>query len=266
MAKMYHEDGSVENYRSPRSDNPSGYRANHRESWSIGSNRQNSGNGVFHQEYRGNNRSYATRGEFTRTSFNITVGAVLFYGFLMNFLICKHMTGFFTSMNPIVLIIGYIICVIIGGMMSAKSDNPIISFLGYNLVVLPVGAVLSVCLAGVAPDLIVRAATVTAGVTGIMLIGAMVFPEVFRSMGRILFFSLIAVIIVEIVCMLFGVFMPTFWDWLVAALFALYIGYDWAIAQEYDCTIDNAIDACVGLYLNIVNLFLRVLSIMERRD
>jgi hypothetical protein len=54
------------------------------------------------------------------------------------------------------------------------------------------------------------------------------------------------------------------WDVLVAGLFAFYIGYNWAIAQEYDCTIDNAIDACVGLYLNIVNLFLRVLSIMER--
>ena len=266
MAKMLHEDGRVETYQNSRSDSSRSYDANHRDSWSNNGNRQNSGNGIFHQGYRSSNHSSATHGEFTRTSFNITVGAVLFYGFLMNFLICKHMTGFFTSMNPIVLLIGYIICVIIGGMMSAKSDNPIISFLGYNLVVLPVGAVLSVCLAGVAPDLIVRAATVTAGVTGIMLIGAMVFPEIFRGMGRILFFSLIAVIVVEIICMIFGVFMPTFWDWLVAALFALYIGYDWAIAQEYDCTIDNAIDACVGLYLNIVNLFLRVLSIMERRD
>ena len=149
--------------------------------------------------------------------------------------------------------------------MSAKSDNPIISFLGYNLVVLPVGAVLSVCLNGVNPDLIIRAATVTAGVTGIMLIGAMLFPDIFRRMGKILFFSLIAVIIVEIICMIFGVFMPTFWDWLVAALFALYIGYDWARANTCARTVDNAIDLSASLYLDIINLFLRVLSIMGRR-
>lgn len=262
MAKMYHEDGRVEVYQNPRAEHNRSSSANHRDSSQFRTTRPQSGS--FNQRYSNQERAHV--GEFTRFNFNVTIGAVLFYGFLMNFLICKHMTGFFTSMNPIVLVIGYIICVIIGGLMSSRSDNPIISFLGYNLVVLPVGAVLSVCLAGVNPDLIVRAATVTAGVTAIMLLGAIAFPEIFRGMGRILFFSLIAVIIVEVICMIFGVFMPTFWDWLVAALFALYIGYDWAIAQEYDCTIDNAIDACVGLYLNIVNLFLRVLSIMDRRD
>lgn len=265
MAKMYHEDGRVENYRNPRLDSPSGYRANHRESWSTGNNRQYSGNGVPHQGYRSNNREYATRGEFTRTSFNITIGTVLAYGFFMSYMICKHMAGFFTSMSPIVLTIGYIVCVFVGGLMSSRSDNPIISFLGYNLVVLPVGAVLSVCLAGVNPDLIVRVSTVTAGVTAIMLIAAIAFPDIFRGKGRILLLALTAVIIVEAICAISGVFMPEIWDVLVAGLFALYIGYNWAVAQEYDCTIDNAIDACVGLYLNVVNLFLRVLSIMERR-
>ncbi len=264
MAKMYHEDGRVETYQNSRVEHNRSSSTSHRDSW-LG-NFPKSSNGFFNQEYRSSERKKAASGEFTRFNFNVTIGAVLFYGFLMNFLICKYMSSFFTAMNPIVLVIGYIICVIIGGLMSAKSDNPIISFLGYNLVVLPVGAVLSVCLAGVNPDLIIRAATVTAGVTAVMLIGAMAFPDIFRKMGRILFFSLIAVIVVEIICMIFGVFMPTFWDWLVAILFALYIGYDWAIAQEYPCTLDNAIDACVGLYLNIVNLFLRILSIMERRD
>jgi FtsH-binding integral membrane protein len=97
-----------------------------------------------------------------------------------------------------------------------------------------------------------------------MLIAAIAFPDIFRGKGRILLLALTAVIIVEAICAIFGVFMPEIWDVLVAGLFAFYIGYNWAIAQEYDCTIDNAIDACVGLYLNIVNLFLRVLSIMER--
>lgn len=260
MAKMYYEDGSVEVYQNPRTEHNYSSSANHRDSSQFRTTRPQSGS--FNQRY--SNQERAHTGEFTRFNFNVTIGAVLFYGFLMNFLICKHMTGFFTSMNPIVLVIGYIICVIIGGLMSSRSDNPIISFLGYNLVVLPVGAVLSVCLAGVNPDLIMRVATVTAGVTAIMLIAAIAFPDIFRGKGRILLLALTAVIIVEAICAISGVFMPEIWDVLVAGLFAFYIGYNWAIAQEYDCTIDNAIDACVGLYLNIVNLFLRVLSVMER--
>jgi FtsH-binding integral membrane protein len=46
----------------------------------------------------------------------------------------------------------------------------------------------------------------------------------------------------------------------VAALFCGYIAYDWAKAQEESPTADNAVDACVGLYLDIINLFLRILS------
>lgn len=257
MAKMHYKDGSVEVYQNPRTEHNRSSSANHRDSSQFRTTRPQ--NGDFSQRYGDQ------VGEFTRFNFNVTIGTVLSYGFFMSYMICKYMTGFFASINPIVLTIGYIACVIIGGLMSAKSDNPLISFLGYNLVVLPVGAVLSVCLAGVNPDLIVRVSTVTAGVTAIMLIAAIAFPDIFRGKGRILLFALTAVIIVEILCAVFGIFTPAFWDVIVAALFALYIGYNWAVAQEYDCTIDNAIDACVGLYLNIVNLFLRVLSIMERR-
>ena len=261
MAKITYLDGSTERGRSTAT-NSRATTSSHRAS-DFAADLKSRFSGFKPTGYH---RNVSHSGTFTRTNFNITIGAVLFYGFFMNYLICKHMSGFFMSINPIVLLIGYIICVIIGGLMSSKSDNPIISFIGYNLGVLPVGAVLSVTLAGANPALILRAATVTAGVTAIMLLGAIAFPEIFRKMGRILFFALIAVIIVEVICMIFKVFMPTFWDFLVAALFALYIGYDWAIAQEYDCTLDNAIDACVGLYLNIVNLFMRIFSIMSRRD
>lgn len=54
--------------------------------------------------------------------------------------------------------------------------------------------------------------------------------------------------------------MPTVWDVLVALLFCGYIGYDWAVAQREEKTVDNAVDTCVGLYLDIINIFIRVLS------
>ena len=105
MAKMYHEDGRVEIYQNPRTEHNRSSSANHRDSSQFRTTRPQSGS--FNQRYSNQERAHA--GEFTRFNFNVTIGAVLFYGFLMNFLICKHMTGFFTSMNPIVLVIGYII-------------------------------------------------------------------------------------------------------------------------------------------------------------
>ena len=39
-----------------------------------------------------------------------------------------------------------------------------------------------------------------------------------------------------------------------------YIGYDWAKAQEKRKTLDNAVDSAVDLYLDVINLFVRLLG------
>jgi FtsH-binding integral membrane protein len=40
------------------------------------------------------------------------------------------------------------------------------------------------------------------------------------------------------------------------------IGVDWGRANNIERTVDNAIDSAACLYLDIVNLFIRVLEIM----
>ena len=63
-----------------------------------------------------------------------------------------------------------------------------------------------------------------------------------------------------------GIIEPTAIDFLVALIFCGYIGFDWSRAQRYPKTINNAIDASVDIYVDIVNLFVRVLSILGKRD
>ncbi len=205
-------------------------------------------------------------GEMSASSYNGLIGGILLYGFLVNVLLAKFCTPIFLSINPIVLIIGYFILAITGIIISRRSENPYMSFLGYNLVVLPLGVILSICLVGQTSVSIINAGIVTVGVTFVMLIASTLKPDLFLSMGRALGIALLAVIIIEVICMLFGVFMPTFWDFLVALIFCGYIGYDWAKAQQSPHTPDCAVDACVDLYLDIVNLFIRLLSIMGRHD
>ena len=198
--------------------------------------------------------------------FNATIGIVLLEGLLLSALITKSLGGWFATWNVWVLMIVYFIVSIIGIVISRKSDRPAMSLLGYNLVVVPAGAVLSVALRGVKPDLIIHALLITAGVVVIMIIAAQLMPDVFIRLGKALFIALIAVIVIEIIAALAGWFRASWWDAIVAGIFALYIGYDWSKAQRSELTLDGAIDSCVDLYLDILNLFLRVLGVLDRDD
>jgi FtsH-binding integral membrane protein len=44
------------------------------------------------------------------------------------------------------------------------------------------------------------------------------------------------------------------------------MGFDWYRAQAYPKTVDNAIDSAVDLYLDIINLFIRLLEIFGKKD
>ena len=57
----------------------------------------------------------------------------------------------------------------------------------------------------------------------------------------------------------------TIFDFIVVIIFCGYIGYDWARAQEYNPTLDNAIDSAADIYVDVINLFVRILSIIGKR-
>ena len=54
--------------------------------------------------------------------------------------------------------------------------------------------------------------------------------------------------------------------WIVVVAFCGYIGYDWAIAQRRRRTVDAAVDSACALYLDIINVFIRLLAIAGRRS
>ena len=199
-------------------------------------------------------------GELSIRAYNVIIGLVLLWGFAINILMCTFCTDLFMSWNFVAVVIGYFIIAIAGIMMSKLSRNPFISFIGYNLVVLPVGVILSIALTEYDKISIMNALIATSIITILMIILASIIPHIFLSMGKILFVCLTGVIICEVIFMLIGFSTPSLWDFGVALIFCGYIGYDWAEAQTKPYTLDNAIDSVVGLYLDIINLFLRILS------
>ena len=167
-------------------------------------------------------------------------------------------------MNPVIVVIGYFVSAIIGTLIS-RSNSPVMSFIGYNFIAVPIGLLLSVSLPMYAFDTIVVAFGATAAIVTIMIALSTAFPKFFLGLGRTLGITLLVTIIVEIVALLLG--LAVGWiDFIVVGIFTLYVGFDWSRAQAFPKTIDNAVDSAIDIYLDVINLFLRILSILSRND
>jgi FtsH-binding integral membrane protein len=151
---------------------------------------------------------------------------------------------------------------IIGIFIAIKSDNAFLSFIGYNLIVIPYGIILGPYVQMYKPDAVRNALLLTMSITGFMSFLGLCFPSLFRHLGPVLFMALCGLLVIRIVQM----FVPAMQAWGVidycaAGLFSLYIGYDMHRASGIAKTADNAVDVGVDLYLDVINLFLNLLRI-----
>jgi FtsH-binding integral membrane protein len=198
--------------------------------------------------------------------YNCLIGLVLCWGFLVNWLMVKTIPyESIASINPIVLIIGYFASCFFGIFLFSRSEAPIVSFIGYNFVVVPFGLIINLIVHQYDPSLVVDAIRVTGLVTLFMMVLGSAFPLFFDRIGAALTIALIAVIIVELVEIFVFKIHHGAIDWIVVIIFCGYIGYDWGRANRIPKTVDNAVDSAASLYIDIINLFLRILRIMGRR-
>ena len=203
-------------------------------------------------------------------AYNGAIVAVLLWGLLVNYLLCSSeavVTAVF-AINPIVLIVGYLALVIGGTIISSKSRNPWISFLGYNMVVVPFGLVISLLVwnyGGISSAVVTNAFLYTLLISSGMMACVMIAPGFFSKLGGALIGVLIGLIVCEIVLLILGI-NQIVTDWIAAGLFSLYIGYDIYRSQQFPKTLDNAVDSALDIYMDIANLFIRLLSILGKKD
>ncbi|MFW6365559.1 MAG: Bax inhibitor-1 family protein [Spirochaetota bacterium] len=199
-------------------------------------------------------------------TYNLVMGGTLLWGFILNyFMVTSIDPAMILSVNPILFFVGYFACAIAGVFMFNGSDNPAVSFLGYNLVVLPFGLVVNIVVHQYDPQIVQQAILVTGMVTAGMMILGSLFPAFFRKIAGALTIALFLVIIAELILMFIFKSNPGIIDWIVVLIFCGYIGYDWVRANAIPKTLDNAIDSAAALYMDIIILFLRILRIMGRR-
>ena len=200
--------------------------------------------------------------ELTNSRFNLFLGLFILYGVLVNVLTSFLMAGHdFTSAQMIAVLVLSLVCGIAGVFVALKNDRPIVSFLGYNMLVIPFGLMLSMVVQLYSPMVVFEAFFLTAMIMFVMIIAATIIPEWFEGLGTVLFIALIGLIIAEVICVFIGI-TPLWISAISALIFSCYIGYDWTMAQAGPKTLDAAIDSALNIYLDIVNLFLDLLRIV----
>lgn len=206
------------------------------------------------------NASYGN--EMSERKYNLALGGCILYGLILTAIIVCTCADLLIQIPFLGLIVGFYAFSFLG-IYITRSDNPFISFLGYHFVIIPVAALLTLFMLFFSVETVVLAMITTVIVVFGMIIVSSINPNAFLNMGSALFWALLIGLIAEIIYLLLGLSTGIF-DWFFAILFSLYIGYDWCKAQEYPKTLDNAVDSAMDLYLDIINLFMRLLEIFGR--
>ncbi len=157
-----------------------------------------------------------------------------------------------------------------GGALAHANDSPGVSLVGGGICAIAMGIMVGPFVAlftaaSVAQALALAAIVVLA--TG--AIGALL-PQDLSAWGAPLFGLLLGAIFIQfggIILAAFGVNMRLVFgilDWVVLLLFSAIMVYDLNMAKRLDMTLNNAIDVAVNVFVNFMNIFIRILSILGK--
>ncbi len=174
----------------------------------------------------------------------------------------------FSGAGGIVALIGSFVLTIVGIVLMSvgkKKQSVGLSLAGYTVFSLTFGVTVSLVLERYSIGTITYAFGITACISGIFLVAGVTFPEFFSRIGGILCLGLIATIVVEFVAVVFFHASQTIFDYIVIVLFCGFLGYDSYLMSSDRPTVPNAIFHASNIYLDIVNILLRVLDILDNR-
>lgn len=164
-------------------------------------------------------------------------------------------------------VLGLFVVSIAGCFLSAKSDNPVFSLLGYGMIAVPLGLMAGPIFAIYTSASIVKIFGVTTGLVVVLGVIGAIYPKSLESWGIFLFGALILLLLGSIGVSIAGAFgapiqgAMTFLDWIGVFLFSAYVVFDLNRAMRVERTVDNSIDCAVAIYLDWFNLFIRLLSL-----
>ena len=200
------------------------------------------------------------------SAYNITIGLTIALGFAIDFFMAYFLKAQILQLPIIGVIIAYFIMSLGGIFVVHKSTSAFVSGLGFIVLAAGMGLLLTFILNEYNLSSVYLAFGITVVITVVITMCGTIFKDFFLSMGRVLMIALIVTIIAELACTFLLPGALGIFDYAVILLFAGYIGFDWARAQQFPKTMNNAIDSAADLYIDIVNILIRVLEIVGKKD
>jgi len=211
-------------------------------------------------------RRAAAEDQLSAGAYNLVIGLCLLWGFLLTTVIVSATSRESLQHLGLAGALAGLTAAISGAYLFHYSSRPLVSFIGHNLVIVPMGLAVSLLVHGSHPDAVYAAIRATALVSLLMMAFATLAPGWFRAIGTTITVALAALVAVKLIeSLLLGIHHDLL-DWAVAAVLCGYIGLDWARANAAPRTLDNAIDCAAEIYVDIVVLFLRVLRVLSPRN
>lgn len=145
-----------------------------------------------------------------------------------------------------------------------KNESVATTAVGYIMLIASFGFAIGFTLNLYDAGTIMVAMVNTCGITIIFGLLGFLFPQFFQKIGGILLGLLIAAILVQVVFFFMGVD-PAWLDYVVILIFCGFIGHDVYLAFRAEPTYQNALFFAADLYLDIINIFIRILAIVGRK-
>ena len=206
-------------------------------------------------------------GGLSRRTYHFLTGAIVAASLLvigLEYTYCLNNPWIIESLNFAFVIACYVVPfagIII--MALAGREHLGLMVVGYCMVTLTLGFLMAIVLTEYTAASIQRAILITAIIAISFATLGFAWPQLFRRIFPICMVALGIMIIIELVMMFLGI--PSGWnDWVVIVIFCGLIGYDFYQAATDEPTVDNAIWYACEIYLDLINIFLRVLNITGR--
>lgn len=200
-------------------------------------------------------------------TYNLVIGMVLCWGLYINWLLAKNLDfAVLADFSPLLLMGGCFAAFCFGVLLFNNSTQPLFSFLGYNLVVVPLGLAFIVTVQPFARFLITDALRVAVLATITMTCFGVFLPRFFEKISGTLLTAVLSVVFIAAIEILMLQKQHHVIDLLMALVFCSYVGIDWGRANRIPKTIPNAVDSAAAVYMDIINLFLRLFRIPTSKN
>lgn len=211
---------------------------------------------------------YTGSGELSTPIYNLTIGLFLIYGLFLTYILTGQIENFLDLIdyNTTLLLIGYFVSAIAGSIIISRAKSFITRFIAFHLIVVPLGLILGVVSYAYSDYTVIQTLIATASIVILMTALSVIIPNAFTKLGGILAVTLFATLIAQTLIVVMTGVIPGWIDWVMVVVFAGFIGYDWSIAQMYPKTLGNSILSASHIYLDVVNIFIRLLRIFGKRN